>query len=387
MHIKGEKYPPYTYKHTYKENTSPTHTNTPPLVTLKGREMLIIKRKRSIRTIYCSFQVNCIPTIKNWELWEKMGIKEMTYFVQNPIQNVYRVIVTSKKPQVESMWIQFMQLLQGGNMDRESYHKNKTPFHRYQTIQNKEEFQRNTIQLPAHLEIFSFPLITNFTNFVSFLTHPFDARIDLYQIASQLISPMWLEGDTKKLGKYFMLEAHRKFLVLQDVLVEAGFQLDHVESREALTRRYLVVDPITLVIPLLVACALETPMTLVERKARVETAVEDLQTLMLLYESLSNKISSMNLVIEKISIPVVCAAHRKTNVLTVQYRMNKEKRMMDNFTKKHYSEWINVYNQLMEGIPKILVMDGKTQELTKHLPPTASAPEAQYDIMLMLRLL
>lgn len=346
----------------------------------------LIEKKKYVRSIYCSFQVKNTPIVKHWSLWEEMKIKHLNYCLQDPQLRTYRVIVTSHISHTEKTWTTFMFSLHGFNKDSGVYNKSKSPFHKYTAY--KDDLAKNCITMPAAVALVEQPLPSHFPDVLSFLKYPYTPTINLVDIAKHFLGPKWYKDETKKLAKHnFVLEAHRKFLVLEKQIMESKNEelMAHLQSRrsQALTRRYPVVDLVTLIIPALVALA-EDDIRVMDKKARLTIAVEDLKDMVLVYNDLSAQLPEL-FVKDSISLPHHGTTLQASDMDKINYRKQKEQNVIKMFTQKHKSEWVDLYLKMIKRTTYLLQHDTYTASYTKHLQPTHSLNDAVYDLDSFLR--
>lgn len=325
--------------------------------------------------------------VRHWSVWDEMEIKQINFYLQDPVTRFYRVIVTSNKQLYQKSWMTFMYSMSGFNPDTDKYNKNKTPLHKYMTSSNQEELAKNLIVKITPVEPIDNPIASHFADVVSFLKYPFTPMINLFEIANQFLGAHWYSDEVKKLGHhYFMLEAHRKFLVLEDQVLKSENQeliASLATSRlSALNRRYLVVDPITLIIPILVSLAVDD-LRVMDKKARLTIAVEDLKDLVMIYNSLSSRMELLfpdTFVVDHIVLPIGISLSQPSDMAKIMYRKEKEERMITVFNNKHKSEWVNMYLRIIAKAPVLLANDQLSLANTKHLEGTPSLPASVYNI-------
>ena len=323
--------------------------------------------------------MNDIPVIHYWTLWKNMQIKEANFFLES--DTLYRVVVACSKGQSEAAWTKFMDSMDGFNLEKRVWNKSSNPYHKYKTVCNVEEFERNLIRMPVPAIVVAAPPKITFTNVLEFLLSPFNADIDLYAIATQFLPHSWYSDENKKLGRnFFMLEAHRKFLVLESKVLESGGVVQPALKQQALCKRYPVVDPITFIIPMLVACANENMQTVFhDQRARLEAAVEDTKDLVIAYEHLASQMP-VGFVKDKIYMPLACTALEAGNVDVINHRKMKESRMIQCFLKNHQSAWVDMYLRMLAEAPAILMRDQLQTNLTSSLGATKSMPITVYNV-------
>lgn len=189
-----------------------------------------------------------------------------------------------------------------------------------------------------------------------FLQSPFNPSVDLYYIAGKILGDTWFTGATKRIGSnFFMLEAHRKIL-----LTEHTKGIPIPDRKTVLTRSYLIVDPITLIIPLLIDKTNEN--------ARLTSAVEDVKIIARAYKELGCE--------DTIHIPGKSDIYN-VSLQTVSHRLQKENKAM--FAWQN-SPWVLAYKATVERLVRLLQEDTYAINATRILPPTKSLPEAIYNI-------
>lgn len=160
-------------------------------------------------------------------------------------------------------------------------------------------------------------------------------------------------------NNFFMLEAHRKLIMAEHM---NGIPIK--DRKTVLTRSYLIVDPITLVIPLLIDNTNEN--------ARLTSTIEDTKIIARSYNEMGNK--------DKIYFPSKSDIYN-VSLNTVSHRIQKENKVMLAWQQ---SPWIITYKTVVERLTKLLQEDTYAISGTRILPPTTSLPDAVYDISSLL---
>lgn len=194
----------------------------------------------------------------------------------------------------------------------------------------------------------------------SFLQSPFNPSVDLYKIAGQILGDAWYTGATKKIGhNFFMLEAHRKLILTEHI---SGVCIQ--DRTKVLTRSYVIIDPITLVIPIL--------MDSTNENARLTSAIEDIKILARSYKEIGKE--------DNIVFPGKGDIY-SISLNTVNHRIQKENKAMQAWNT---SPWVIAYKTLVDKFIKLLQEDTYAISATRILPPTKSLPDAVYDISSLL---
>lgn len=204
-----------------------------------------------------------------------------------------------------------------------------------------------------------------------FLQTPFSPQVDLYDMCNQLLGPGWFTGSIHQLGfHFFMLDAHRRFLHLEQHVNTSGnescIQKMAQKREDILTRLYVVVDPITLIIPLLV-----DPLN---SQARLIAATEDIKKMACLF----NEICGEMHIQDHMQLPLQCNMNEFLGI-TITHRLQKEQRALAAFED---SQWVQKYLELQKKYVELMKTDTAELQQTLILPPTPAMPQAAWVVSL-----
>jgi hypothetical protein len=189
-----------------------------------------------------------------------------------------------------------------------------------------------------------------------FLQTPFSPQVDLYDMCNQLLGPTWFTGSIHQLG-FLHLEQH-----VNTSGNEQCIQKMAQKRKDILTRLYVVVDPITLIIPLLV-----DPLN---SQARLIAATEDIKKMACLF----NEICVEMHIQDHMQLPLQCNMNEFSGI-TITHRLQKEQRALAAFED---SQWVQKYLELQKKYVELMKSDTAELQQTLILPPTPAMPQAAW---------
>lgn len=219
---------------------------------------------------------------------------------------------------------------------------------------------------------------------VSFLSSVVDVKADLLSIGRQIVGEeRWARVGV--LMNWGVLERHRRFLRLQDYLRHgrfagaggaggAGSAVEQVELKKSklLSRSFFVVDPLTLVIPLLIDMARKAVDWDEEFALRLRIVQEDERRLGRYFNKVVTRFPGCELLlfeetgVEGESCDGYLAGYLKT---------------VDEVKAAHGKcPWLSLYKKVMFWLNETLRHDTCALGYTKCLPATRSMPDAAWDL-------
>lgn len=188
----------------------------------------------------------------------------MTFMTAEGPNAGYRVIAKSKTSFRASAWMQLIQLIGGTNLCVEPITKYRTPIQKYGvSTEQLDELQKNIFTLEQNQEIPEKENVQPFNGAVrgrDSLQILFAEDKDLDKISALLRSLIGAEmntGKCKDLQSFWVVETHRRVLLLESLILGLGNGEGLMESLAPLRALffhpvpYMLVDIVTLGVPLL----------------------------------------------------------------------------------------------------------------------------------------
>lgn len=325
--------------------------------------------RRNPRSRYCMFVINDANKELSVDKWDHHGITEICYV---PFEGNYRVLVKCSKPHRKAGWLDIMKSLEGRDLDYTPCSRFYNPFQKF-TKEGVVKHFKSPVSVVAPVVVT--PQITTSTpsptTCLGFLQSKYDAKVDLMQLAKELLGELWVESEMAELSQWKLLEYHRCLMRLEDVIITDEAR-DYIKKEKDTKKTCLVVDPITLVVPLLVCQAINTPPTVnmldmvefeCQKVAQVYNHAIDMCTVD--FEPLQYKSNDFNQQL-------------------LEHRVRKMEMMIGDFYVKYKSEWIKAYLRIVSRSKNVMKTDTLEAGGTKYLPPTASLSDAVYNVVKFL---
>lgn len=377
-------------------------------------------------SMYCSFQTLKDPTqFTSWDILDKGKVKETRWIVDTLDPTIiYRVMLHSSNSKSLAYWNRVMLAFEGFNLHKKAFNRSSTPFlifcdgpgKRLQFIQNRlekplvETLQANTEGtekeedtgakktdsvedtrtecipeigeiIPALMTTWnSRAFLETYPSSLDFLTSPFHTGLDLLKVGELYLgSRIWNVHENLSLWEgWKCLELHRGFL-------KGSYhsQVKPDQLKMAYDMEGLVLDPLTLVIPLLVQhCHLTRGKGGLDHHQRQAMAVYVKKR----FDFIQGETGKLGLLAQYGDIYPCenpqAGVLSKSQQANMQHRRTKERLILTSFLQKHPgSEWVKTCHFLMVKSAKWLWMDALgSGDSTACLPPTESWQDSGYEL-------
>jgi hypothetical protein len=403
-------------------------TEPPPKTKKKGEKSKTKRTKRILndkeklqgkRALACTFITLLDAPTKTsvqekvgWALWDKLKIRVLTHC---PLpDNGHKVFCWSRVSMRITQWHKIIHCLMGIKGELLQVHKTKSFF----DVAGKSKaavalLKQNSIELdppdPAVLPPVIEPLVVVPLTPRDFLQTPLHNNLDdIFQVARNIFPAAWATNFfTTHMGQeLWVLDIHRRFLLIESYLqlkLSAKYTVETIPStfttlwsdpvrKQVLSRKYLIMDPLTFFIPLLVH-QLQIPLEMKDfEHKRYQLVLDDIQPLVkhgnLLNDTGKKEFGDDWVPLSFPSVPPLSPLNPNPwSDETCKIRKNKENRFtMACMSTLETSPWVSMYQKMIDVAPKILAMDSLEKSYTQYLPPTTSMPHAQWDPVKFLEL-
>lgn len=289
----------------------------------------------------------------------------LTQILYLPEDTGFRVMIQAQRALSERGWMHIVQHFQGYDMIVDAMNRNKTPLMRFVHAGNRHLVRSMPIlNLPVAEEDVKVPPVdlpvvsqVGFKSIEDFLQSPYDPSVDVLDVARMLIQDKWKLENLESLQRYDMLEAHRMLLQLENSVKRVG-----ADRTKSLTPAFVLVDPLTLVIPLM----LDNPSGLAVYREHIVQM--EMWRMKKYYEELTRGVKED---VPEWSWPVM---HDEKQL---RYKVEKQRIVLKRHAK---SEWVQMYHRVVNFVVKGFPEDSVVNKVTVNLPPTESMQEAIYSL-------
>lgn len=387
------------------------------------------KTSRPPYSMYCSFQTLLDPTqFKAWDILDKGCVDEVRWIVDTMDPTlIYRVMLHACKSRSQSYWKNVMLAFEGYNLHKKPFNRSSTPFLVFCDGPGKRiQFANNKLERPLTFtavaaattststttttSIFTQPpqhpqgteeardpdvgdiipalmttwnsraFLDTYPTSLDFLMSPFHSGIDLLKVGEVYLgSRIWnMHENLDLFENWKCLELHRGFLkgafypLVNPDQVKAAYDMEG-----------LVLDPLTLVIPLLVQhCSITGGKIPLDHHQRQAMAVYVKKR----SDLVRGETSKLGLLAQYGNIYPAdnpqAGVLSKSQQVNMQHKRKKEKLALSSFLQKHpSSEWVHACLLLTTKTGQWLWRDALGDGTgTACLPPTTSLGDSVYNL-------
>lgn len=364
------------------------------------------KSRKLPRSCYCTFDMVTLTPL-NKERWDAYQVQNMTYIMWLRDRHI-RVVVKLGKPRRMNTFCDIKHALNAYSMHFRPQSRFVNPLKEIEgqthliyktlcylspsvfseTVHNIPSEEPEPVVAPvveSRVEMEEDEVVVDVLKMspVDFVKTEWKQDVDLVEYVKHWMRDAWEGSDTQTLLQYDYLEYHRKLVVLLDKVDKIG-RADVKEAVETLRsgtcihdKDLVAVDPITIVVPVLVALASGDDETQVKRVRYVNYLINNIVKL---YNAIVDKVPDWKLDhLQEITggDDVVCD---EQTFRSLRHSCNQYIR---NHCKGAW--WVGKYVSVSRRIFKALQEDTVSKKSTHFLPATASFTSAKYNPARLLK--
>lgn len=329
---------------------------------------------KRVRSKYCVFVVRETPLFPS----DNVICKYLEQVVYEQIESVYRVVAVAEKPVSSAMWGRFIEIMGGVESAICRQNKYHNPLQQFypQGVRGCTTilYEKRCSQASEEAVVVEEPALH--TNVLDFLQSPVDLSVDLLSIAPFYLGmPRWVK--VAELLQWSVVETHRRLLQLEEYLgknkVSKGIEYLQIRRQKLLCRWIVLVDPVTLVIPLL--------LDLSVKKERWD---EEFEKRLLIYRADEQRLVSVyNYVLQFAPACGLSGLLSKGGVKCDKHVNYTAMYLQETEQYKNTMPWVSLYRRVVRYVEKGMRQDCAEVNFAKCLPPTPAFPHAVYSLQEM----
>lgn len=309
-----------------------------------------------------------------------MKMEWRTHFAQD--KHKFLVILRCTQPQRASKWQRLVDEMGGSNLSLIQGSRYTPLLAQFETSANKAELEANRFTIDMLEQPEAPPKRIKGENLFE---EPIEHPLNLDQLLKARLPKQ--PEPLRHLRRYDALETHRRVLFLEGLVGGTGVGRLALEGlaprreRAFAAPRYLVVDPITLCVPVFLSQRLGDSVAEVSGY-RIQALAASLQPLLDYGEALQGVAAELGLGEGAFDLTGSTRAHLAG--ADPQLVDRRRKREQADAARVPDSPLLALHARVLAAAERLLARDTHALALTKHLPPTPSMREARYNVELFL---